>query len=394
MNINRDNYENFFLLYIDNELSAAEKTAVDIFVQENPDLKAELDMLSMTSLSPEQMTFPGKEKLFKNVSTTISQEQLLLHLDDELSPADKKILEAQLASDELLLAEWNYLQAVKLDPADVVHFPNKKSLYRYENNRVVSIRYWKWAVAAVLIGAGLFVGISLVSKSDLNKETYNIASSAETNGKEKKPTPVNTIDTKDQDNQKASLAANDSRPNVVTPSVSNIEVVQPKQKKTVTGSSREPNDDSKNVAVSNQQKQVIKETNNLPKPYFENINNPKSNENNSTAVHDRKEQMLQKNEPVNLDIAKLEPSTSTSKPLTAPDVNILSEMPNSFAKTASLSINETETNDNHILFMNEEKVSRSKFSGFIRKVKRIITRNANIKTGNGIKIAGFEIASK
>jgi hypothetical protein len=69
-------------------------------------------------------------------------------------------------------------------------------------------------------------------------------------------------------------------------------------------------------------------------------------------------------------------------------------MPNSFAKSASLSISEPETNDNHILFMNEEKVNRSKFSGFIRKVKRIITRNANIKTGNGIKIAGFEIASK
>ncbi len=394
MNINRHNYENFFLLYVDNELSAAEKTAVDVFVMDNPDLKAELDMLSMTSLAPEQMSFPGKEQLFKNEFVTISQEQLLLHLDDELSPADKKILEAQLASDELLLAEWNYLQAVKLDPADKVSFPDKKSLYRYENDRVVTIRYWKWAVAAALLGTGLFVGISIVSKSDLNKETNTIATKTEANGKEKKPTPVNTIDTKDQGNQKASLAANDSRPNVVEPSVSNIEVVQPKQKKTVTVTSRELNNDSKNVAVSNQQKPVIKETNNLPKPYFENINNQKSNENNSTAVHDSKEQMLKKNEPSNVDIAKLDPALSTGKPLTAPDVNILSEMPNSFAKTASLSISEPESNDNHILFINEEKVSRSKISGFIRKVKRIITRNANIKTGNGIKIAGFEIASK
>ena len=394
MNINRHNYENFFLLYVDNELSAAEKTAVDVFVMDNPDLKAELDMLSMTSLAPEQMSFPGKEQLFKNEFVTISQEQLLLHLDDELSPADKKILEAQLASDELLLAEWNYLLAVKLDPADKVSFPDKKSLYRYENDRVVTIRYWKWAVAAALLGAGLFVGISIVSKSDLNKETNTIATKTEANGKEKKPTPVNTIDTKDQGNQKSSLAANDTRKNVTVPSVSNTGVVQPKQKKTVTVTSRELNNDSKNVAVSNQQKPVIKETNNLPKPYFENINNQKSNENNSTAVHDSKEQMLKKNEPSNVDIAKLDPALSTGKPLTAPDVNILSEMPNSFAKTASLSISEPESNDNHILFINEEKVSRSKISGFIRKVKRIITRNANIKTGNGIKIAGFEIASK
>jgi hypothetical protein len=258
----------------------------------------------------------------------------------------------------------------------------------------VTIRYWKWAVAAALLGAGLFVGISLVSKSDPGKEAQTIATATQTKGKEKNTNYVKSPAPKEQDTQKASLAGNDTRKNIAAPSVSNIAVVQPQQKKTVTGSSHNLNNDSKNVAVTNQQKPVIKETNNLPKPYFENINNPKSNENNSTAVHNNKEQKLQKNEPQNLEIAMLEPAQSTSKPLTAPDVNILSEMPNSFAKSASLSISEPETNDNHILFMNEEKVNRSKFSGFIRKVKRIITRNANIKTGNGIKIAGFEIASK
>jgi hypothetical protein len=50
--------------------------------------------------------------------------------------------------------------------------------------------------------------------------------------------------------------------------------------------------------------------------------------------------------------------------------------------------------EDKVLFMNEEKVSRSKISGFIRKVKRVIERKANIKTGNGIKIAGFEIAAR
>ena len=44
--------------------------------------------------------------------------------------------------------------------------------------------------------------------------------------------------------------------------------------------------------------------------------------------------------------------------------------------------------------MDEEKVNRTVLGGFFRKAKRILERSANIKTGDGIKVAGFEIALK
>ena len=47
-NINRHNYETFFLLYIDNELSVTEKKTVDEFVDANPDLQEELIMLQQS----------------------------------------------------------------------------------------------------------------------------------------------------------------------------------------------------------------------------------------------------------------------------------------------------------------------------------------------------------
>ena len=46
--ITRDNYEELFLLYVDDELTAEQKKAVDAFVLLHPDLKAELDLLCST----------------------------------------------------------------------------------------------------------------------------------------------------------------------------------------------------------------------------------------------------------------------------------------------------------------------------------------------------------
>ena len=52
MNINRHNYESYFLLYVDNELSVQEIDALNLFIEDNADLKNELEILQQSILKP------------------------------------------------------------------------------------------------------------------------------------------------------------------------------------------------------------------------------------------------------------------------------------------------------------------------------------------------------
>ena len=73
MTINRNNYEQYFLLWVDGELSPEEMIAVERFIEEHPDLAEELSLLQDTKLVPEeQVVFKGKEQLLKQSTNEIS----------------------------------------------------------------------------------------------------------------------------------------------------------------------------------------------------------------------------------------------------------------------------------------------------------------------------------
>ena len=52
MEINRNNYESFFLLYLDRELNPSEMAEVEKFLDENADLQKEFSLLQQTILVP------------------------------------------------------------------------------------------------------------------------------------------------------------------------------------------------------------------------------------------------------------------------------------------------------------------------------------------------------
>lgn len=157
--INRNNYESYFLLYVDRELSSEENEAVERFVAENPDLAEELTLLQNTLLQPkETLVFKGKEVLLKKEGQDISlnnyEEWFLLYTDNELSDEHKTQVELFVLQHPTLQREFEWLQQTRL-PEEKSVFSNKEILYRKETSGKSPVFYMRWmryAAAAAVIG--------------------------------------------------------------------------------------------------------------------------------------------------------------------------------------------------------------------------------------------------
>jgi len=163
MNINRHNYEEYFLLYIDNELNVDQKKQVELFVKENPDVEEELVMLQQSRLIPDNtIVFDKKHLLMKEendsfININNYEEWLVLYADDELNEEDKIAVEKFAAAHTHVQQELALFQQAKLQPEKIV-FSNKDVLYRKEKIAVISMQWWRVAAAAILIiAAGITV---------------------------------------------------------------------------------------------------------------------------------------------------------------------------------------------------------------------------------------------
>lgn len=145
------NYEEWFILYLDNELSATEKASVENFVAQHPQLAEELNMLLSTKLPFDDTSFAGKEELFSAAMKAATvDEALLLYIDNELPSAERITVEKKITASADYALQHSLLLQTKLDAAEAVHHPNKKELYRH-TERVVAFKVWMRIAAAVVL---------------------------------------------------------------------------------------------------------------------------------------------------------------------------------------------------------------------------------------------------
>jgi hypothetical protein len=392
MNINRHNYEEYFLLYVDNELNIVQRKAVDAFIAENPDLKAELLILQESVLpADEHIVFSNKESLLRTatapnpVNETNCEEYFVLYADDELTNEQKDLVEQFVYRNPQHQANFELLQQVKLMPDTSVIFPNKYALYRKEDDDrvvpVIPMRWWKMAAAAAVLlfigGMGWYMNTKPGTTPSVNGP---VASFNDTSNSKPSPTQQPKEIVAGTNTQKDQQQA----PEVI---VTNDQQKKDQQKKEATPQQPAIKLPVKAVNAVDIADNTQKEKNNAPQRNIPvKINVPLIED---TVQQEKPETMLAA---INVVPKKVE----TTPILTKTDLPAKgTETPSISNKTAAVDTDNNPDIGNTYASTDDKK---NKMRGFFRKVSRVFEKTANIdadgKERSGIRIASFEIALK
>ena len=365
MNINRNTYEEFFLLYVDNELSQAQRREVEAFIEENPDLRSELDMLQDVVLRPEQPATFNKDLLFRHnfpVNESNFEEYFVLYGDDELTREEKEYVEQFVYRHPQHQAEFELILRSRLQVDTSIVHPDKDSLYRHEKKErpVVYMQWMKIAVAAAVL---LFVGGAGWYFSTQDQNAALPVASVPSN----KPTPSATTQ-----------GSGISKPDIFS------KEEEPTDEAIANNVAEEPSA-VESANVSKQIATVAKKS-----PEKRNISSP------SIVEQDRKQEpMIQSNEVTEPKVELIAANIEPQRPIID---EALSEEQIRSGNTKAGYVEATFEEDNNVVYVANTTVSKkNKLRGVFRKASRIFEKATNIDPTEGdraVRIAGFEIALK
>lgn len=346
MELNRNNYEEYFLLYLDGELDAAGRNEVETFLAANPDMAMEMELLKETILQAEQeepIQFGDIELLLKPETDAVINEQnaepfLLSYIDNELSSEDKIRTEAFVSANTSAKATLEVLQRTKIQPDFSIVYPDKNELLKEEKTR--KIVYFRWQYAAVAAAMmGIFVTTWLNKPVDNNTEQVPGMASSE------KPstTPANTNGIAVPDHTTNTTLASTTKPGAPS-KATETSADQPKEQAIPVQEHLAEN----NTAFA------VNEVKNAPKAFTE--------MNNTIAANNTIEA------PVTT-ITEKKGDMKLAAPVT-PGADAL--------KTTLAANQKLEMPEEEVLLIGSTRINKSSVRGILRKTGRFLERTANV----------------
>jgi len=127
--ITRNNYEEFFLDYIEGEIDAKEEAALRVFLIKNPDLKEELDEMMGMDLVCEESPVRNESSSLKEIPFQVNFDDFCVaHIEGDLDSYEEKAFEDFVISHPKKEKELKLYRKTKLEADTSILFTNKKSL--------------------------------------------------------------------------------------------------------------------------------------------------------------------------------------------------------------------------------------------------------------------------
>jgi hypothetical protein len=370
MDINRDNYEEYFLLYADNELTDSEKAAVLMFLKENKDLEAEFRLIHHTISKPDRgISLADKSFLLKGkdaplISEKNYEEIFVLYHDNELTPQQRKETEEFLARHMSLQQEFDLIGLARLVPEEAVLFPGKKALYKKERAGKVTVMVWRSLAAALFIGFGLWLTQQYMYK-ERHKEALTVRSLPVKNS----PHPE-VVPGKKEVNTAVQPAAQNTRP-----LPSDAATTQQKLPGVLSQKNTISNAVVKTTVTKEQPTQEI-----AIQPSPATTSRQESINTGSLVTNDNIGNMAKEeikgNNPI-ASLAVVQQNNAGSSENQVPDLH---------ARNASYVADANDNSQNYVFYdVTTEEFRKTRVGGFLKKVKRVIERNnpiARLLTGD------------
>ncbi len=153
MKITRDNYESWFLDYLEGKLEEGMTDEFIRFILENPDLKEELRLFEPVALENTPMVFTGKEKLYKEDFDLPGKfdEAAVASMEGDLDESSADGFSRYVAHHPDKIRELKLFKLTRLQPDLSIVFPAKNRLYRERLIHLTTFRVMQIAAILVLV---------------------------------------------------------------------------------------------------------------------------------------------------------------------------------------------------------------------------------------------------
>jgi len=168
MNINRHNYEKYFIDYLDGNLDVHDIAELMLFLSDNPDLDSELLGLGDVKIENRIEAFPLKNSLKKeeqSLSGTFDEDLIISKLENDISSEDLIKFNLKLENDAAFKSDVLLFEKTKLQKDNTIVFADKDSLKKKSVKLAPLANLYKYA--AVLIPS-LIISVLYLSSDNNN----------------------------------------------------------------------------------------------------------------------------------------------------------------------------------------------------------------------------------